>query len=106
MNRVLLTLLAVLTLWCGLSTWAVLHQRGKLATIVAELQQSREATKRALAAQKRADAALVSVRRKNAASDRAAASARASLAESLAAAPEWAQQPVPPAVQEALNAPL
>lgn len=106
MTRILLALILALALWAGLATWGALHLKGRNARTVAELQQSQEALKRAVAARKRADAALVSIRRKNAASDRAAALAQASLAKSLAAEPAWAEQPVPAAVQDALKAPL
>jgi hypothetical protein len=80
--------------------------KGKQARTVAELQQTREALRSSLAARKRSEAALVSVRKKNAASDRAAASAQASLNKSLTAEPEWANTPVPQAIQDALKAPL
>lgn len=103
MIRVLLALMLVLGVWAGLATWGVLHLRGKNATVAAELRGTREALERARSAAKRADATLVSLRRKNAATARAAASAGASLSSAAASSPDWSATPVPQAVREALK---
>ena len=84
--------------------WLLRGQFERNGALVAEMQQL-QATNTALLAARKADGrALTRLRKENAATARAAASARRSLEAAKAAEPTWATQPVPQAIQEALNA--
>lgn len=103
MTRVFLALILVLGVWAGLASWGVLHMRGKNATVALELRQTAEALERARSAERRANKALVSLRRKNAATAQETASAAHSLSAATAANPDWAATPVPKEVQDAFK---
>lgn len=79
---------------CG-AVWDYLHLRTKLA-------QAQEQLKAAQATTKRLQATSVFRERKRAATAASAASAGHSVEQALAAQPDWANQPVPQEVQDAL----
>lgn len=78
-------------------------QRGDNATLRAAVHQQAARAEAAESARKQADAALVLLRQKNAATAREMALARASLDAALAAERAWAEQPVPEGVRNALR---
>lgn len=77
----------------------------KLAAARAQVTALEEQVKTAAEQRKTDQATLARLAQKNAATARAAASARASLRAALAAQPEWAAQPVPKEVRDALDLP-
>lgn len=108
MTRILIALLAALSLASAGLGAALWHVRGENATLQQRNAQMAEAVKRAESARKQADKALASVRQKNAATAREAALLRQSLAAAIAAKPAneaWAAEPVPEEVRNALAGP-
>lgn len=77
----------------------------KLAAAQAQVTALQEQVKTAAEQRKLDQATLARLAQKNAAQARAAASARASVRSALAAQPEWAAQPVPKEVRDALDLP-
>ena len=79
-------------------------QAAEVLQIRNERDMAREALKTALQARERDARVLARLREENALQARKLASARASLADALAAAQEWRDTPVPGGVLEILNA--
>lgn len=75
----------------------------KNASLRAENALQASAILEAVKARKRVEATLASARKKNAATASKGASAGRALGRAAQTQPEWAQAPVPPAVQEALR---
>lgn len=95
-------LLAASVLMAGALGKRLYDQSRQHSAVVADLQRD---VKRAQEARKRSDAALVSLRQKNASTARLGASARASLQAATASSPGWAAEPLPKEVQDALRMP-
>ena len=103
MNRLILgALAAALLAVAGLGT-VVWSQRGENATLRAAVHQQAARASAAESARKQADDALVSLRRKNAATAREMALLSASLEAALAENRAWADSPVPEGVRNALR---
>lgn len=102
--KVLVAVLIATLLTLAGTGWLLKGQFERNGQLVAEKQQLVEANTALLAARKADGRALAQLRKKNAASARAEASARRSLDAAKAQNPDWAAQPVPKAIQEALNA--
>lgn len=77
----------------------------KLAAARAEVTALQEQARTAAEQRKTDKATMARLAAKNAAAQAAAASARASLRSALTAQPEWAAQPVPKEVRDALDLP-
>lgn len=71
----------------------------------ADLSELQTTTQAATESNKISEAVLVSNAQEKAVAARSGASVALSVQASIQTAPEWARQPVPKAVQEALNAP-
>lgn len=105
MTRLLVALIAALTLATAGLGAALWHVRGQQAVLQERNAALAEAVERAESARKKSEQALASLRRKNAATAREAASLRASLQAAIDAKPAnkaWAAQPVPEEVRNAL----
>ena len=105
MTRILLTLIAVLSVWAALSSIVIWRVQRAAAQREAVVASQAEALRASESARKRADAALVALRQKNAATARETASVTRSLAEATRAEPAWADQPIPKGVLDALGQP-
>jgi Flp pilus assembly protein TadB len=92
----------LLGLVAGTAFYWLAGERSRLRAEIEVLQTQKKTAQDAL---KKAEATSAYLRRKNAATARAAASATRSLERSLAAQPVWADQPVPKEVQDALAQP-
>ena len=92
----------------GFRAWQLQHrveaQAAEVLQIRNERDMAQEALKTALQARARDAQVLARLREENAATARKLASARASLADALAAAQEWRDALVPGGVLEILNA--
>ena len=92
----------------GFRAWQLQHrveaQAAEVLQIRNERDMAQEALKSALQARARDAQVLARLREENALQARKLASARASLADALAAAQEWRDAPVPGGVLEILNA--
>ena len=92
----------------GFRAWQLQHrveaQVAEVLQIRNERDMAQEALKSALQARARDAQVLARLREENALQARKLASARASLADALAAAQEWRDTPVPGGVLEILNA--
>lgn len=97
MQRIVL-ILALVATFLGLSTWAF---RSWTAQQV-EIRQLRADAQSAQEARERAEATLARLAQKNAATARLRASTGASLRAAAASAPQWAEQPLPDHVRQAL----
>lgn len=102
MNRILLSAGAALLLACAALAWVAKSQYDGAALLRQENRELTEAVERSRIAQKRADAALVSARKKNAATARETAVKQHTLEQAKAANPVWRDEPVPQEVQDAL----
>lgn len=102
MNRVLFGVIAILTA-CGIAMgYALKAEYQKNGRLREQVSVTTEALERARSAQKRADRALVLRERARAAAAREQALLRQRLEDALTTHRQWAEQPVPQEVQDAL----
>lgn len=101
--------LLVVSAGLGFRAWQLQHrvdeQAGQVLQFRNERDMARQALETALQARARDAQVLARLRAENAATARKLASARASLADALAAAQGWRDAPAPAQVLEVLNAP-
>lgn len=101
-DRTVLLLIAGAILAYGLGIYWAINDRAQTKAELSELQTTTQA---ATESNKISGAVLVSNAQEKAVAARSGASVTLSVQASIQKAPEWARQPVPKAVQEALNAP-
>lgn len=103
LNRIMPYIL-VACLLVGLGAGSVWYAvAGRLARKDAQIQGLTEAAQRAAEQRKADQATLARLAQKNAAAARESASLRRELDAALATSPDWAAQPVPQVVQDALQ---
>lgn len=95
-------LIAVLVIAFGLTLAVAKHSRSELAVAQGKLTATEKALQTAQDARKRDARASAAREKARAATAQSAASAAHSLDKALAAQPEWAEQPVPKEVRDAL----
>lgn len=105
MSRYLMAVIAALSIALAGAGWLLKRAYTANGAQTVQIHSLQEAQERAAKAAKRDRALLAQRGREIAAYAAAAASARASLSDSLQRNPAWADQPVPQEVQDALSRP-